>query len=774
MIKGTITITLLSDLCVSDGGIYNSAIDTDICHDPYGLPFIPAKRIKGCLRECAQELNDWGESIPVGKIFGAAGNQRGLALIQNAYLCGRDAYLEEIRKNQGHVLYHPQNVLQTFTYLRTQTAVDQETGAADNKSLRVMRVANKGLIFKAQVELRADNNEDGEKVAKEFGKCVQVFRHLGVARTRGFGEIHAEFSYPKADGTGRGGPDCNAEHGPYVEGATRLEYELCLNTPVICKSVNGQEQASLDYIEGPKMLGHVAQLFRDKYEKQYSQLLEWFGEGSLKFSNAYLSVGDKRLFEVPASLFEAKDSRDSRYVDRLCQGGAAQAEGSQGRQLVRMKHCYVSIDEAGSLWRYSVKMEERYHHSRPKDKSVGKAMGENDPDSKFYQISSICAGQRFRGFISGTVSQIKEIYQCLTDENAQDVYLGYGKNGEYGHCSLAVKKVEKVQKEEASASEFFVLLRSPAIVYNSRAMASSDADDLISEAKAAILLEEAGCGDIQCTKYINRVSVGGFNVTWGCRKPTVEAFGKGTVLHFTLPGEKKLRTGTVWIGERTSEGFGEAEVMLEPAGKGNRIILDSGVDNQAAIEIIDWNQGERPLMHKTASRLSREFLKYQAVANAAALYQKIKKAAGSINELKPTVSNMMLMCDENNTLESLETACTKRFSRSSEKKQKKLAVAKMIIAQTRYDCSGSCQEGQSSTEGQDKETAQNIGGLEEKFGKAFQINNYKYEDEVQPETRREGNQENMRNLKMDYLRQLLTEIKYLLRAEEQKGGTGNE
>ena len=58
-----IKIELLSDMCVSDGGIYNSAIDTDICYDEYGFPYIPAKRLKGCLRECALELKDVISSI---------------------------------------------------------------------------------------------------------------------------------------------------------------------------------------------------------------------------------------------------------------------------------------------------------------------------------------------------------------------------------------------------------------------------------------------------------------------------------------------------------------------------------------------------------------------------------------------------------------------------------------------------------------------------------------------------------------------------------------
>lgn len=68
-----IKIELLSDMCVSDGGIYNSAIDTDICYDEYGFPYIPAKRLKGCLRECALELKDWGMQIGVQEMFGTQG-----------------------------------------------------------------------------------------------------------------------------------------------------------------------------------------------------------------------------------------------------------------------------------------------------------------------------------------------------------------------------------------------------------------------------------------------------------------------------------------------------------------------------------------------------------------------------------------------------------------------------------------------------------------------------------------------------------------------------
>ena len=45
MKKYQLRIQLLSDLCVSDGGVYNSSLDIDICHDEYGFPYWIGEKI---------------------------------------------------------------------------------------------------------------------------------------------------------------------------------------------------------------------------------------------------------------------------------------------------------------------------------------------------------------------------------------------------------------------------------------------------------------------------------------------------------------------------------------------------------------------------------------------------------------------------------------------------------------------------------------------------------------------------------------------------------
>lgn len=72
--KGLLTITLCSDLCAGSGYAYAGVIDSDICYDDFGLPYIPAKRLKGCMRESAQSiLYDFISQEDVEKLFGAAG-----------------------------------------------------------------------------------------------------------------------------------------------------------------------------------------------------------------------------------------------------------------------------------------------------------------------------------------------------------------------------------------------------------------------------------------------------------------------------------------------------------------------------------------------------------------------------------------------------------------------------------------------------------------------------------------------------------------------------
>jgi len=75
MSKFTLVIALKSYTLIGSGEGYGSVIDTDAIFDNYGLPYIPARRIKGLLRESALEISEMNlpqkfETKDINNLFG--------------------------------------------------------------------------------------------------------------------------------------------------------------------------------------------------------------------------------------------------------------------------------------------------------------------------------------------------------------------------------------------------------------------------------------------------------------------------------------------------------------------------------------------------------------------------------------------------------------------------------------------------------------------------------------------------------------------------------
>lgn len=647
-------IELLSDMCVSDGGAYNSALDTDICYDEYGFPFIPAKRIKGCLRECALELNDWGKTIPVARLFGDKGSRQALLRVGNAYPENYVTMKEEIKEHADHMVFHPQNVLNHFSYIRTQTSIDYETGAAEEASLRTMRVADKGLVFLAEVELKE------ESLLPALKECCAVFTNIGIARTRGLGEIRVTLEEKRK-------PDViEAEEFKAAE-ANRLEYVIELEEPVICKSIDGGETKTQDYIEGSKILGLIAQ----RLKRADTDFIEFMNSGNLICSNAYISYGsdaaeEKRCAEVPASFYSIKNDKEH-YINKLYENEESR-KAAEGKQLNMMKHCYVCLDTDGDLVKRDVGIEERYHHSRPADKSIGRAVEDASGESVFYQMASIKSGQRFKGYIVGTEEQIKQVYEMFMKEPV--CYLGYGKSSEYGKVRL---EVLEVLKQDAyvlkGCRDLAIKLEAPAILYNQNAFYSTDANDLIQEINSILQLQEE---EFQVDKFLNYIVVGGFNVTWGRRKPTIGAFDKGTVLFYHFPRSVDIRIPAhLFMGERNAEGYGEFSVekidVSQNAYIGSYEKVRSVNDETERLRL----DGSTSFAWVLCRELFEEFIAVKAVGDA--------KQFLTEDDMKATISNMIQICKDSDSYKQIIDSTEARYGKKSERKQKKLAYAQEIL-----------------------------------------------------------------------------------------------
>lgn len=202
MKKFKLKISLLSSCIIGSGEGFGALIDSDIVFDSYGIPYIPSKRIKGCLRDSATEvceilslsgieifdLSKENNSFRiVNSLFGKPGQTNPSPLrISNLYITEYDNLTQWLGYlfDKYNKFFYTEAVRNYFTKIKHQTAID-ENGLAKEGSLRTIRVAVKGLEFIGDIELL---NEDQDFIKLLFFASKNL-RRFGTKRTRGFGEI---------------------------------------------------------------------------------------------------------------------------------------------------------------------------------------------------------------------------------------------------------------------------------------------------------------------------------------------------------------------------------------------------------------------------------------------------------------------------------------------------------------------------------------------------------------------------------------------------------
>ncbi|NJD53803.1 MAG: CRISPR-associated protein [Candidatus Methanoperedens sp.] len=188
-------LKLLSDTLIGSGEGWGANIDSDIVFDDIGLPYIPAKRVKGCLKESAIEIVEMFENSgikfatngDIEMLFGKPGQMRSsMFSFPNCYLSDYESnrkWLEWL-KTKYQELITKEIILGTFTITRQQTAIDNN-GIAKVHSLRTKRVLKKGSNFSGKIEC----NGIEEHLLCLLSLAVSNLRYMGTNRNRGFGCI---------------------------------------------------------------------------------------------------------------------------------------------------------------------------------------------------------------------------------------------------------------------------------------------------------------------------------------------------------------------------------------------------------------------------------------------------------------------------------------------------------------------------------------------------------------------------------------------------------
>lgn len=197
MLELKIELKFLSDALISSGNGFGAIIDSDIVFDEYGLPFIPAKRIKGCLKESAEQIENFHKGLGINSIytFGEEGQTSETGVyFSNLKLKDYDTILPwieylSINDNKYSHLFGKNQILDHFTYYRMQTKIDSKNQVAEDTSLRTSRVLAKSKSNTFEGSISISNNDKVESIKRTLVIAARNLKHIGLMRNRGFGNV---------------------------------------------------------------------------------------------------------------------------------------------------------------------------------------------------------------------------------------------------------------------------------------------------------------------------------------------------------------------------------------------------------------------------------------------------------------------------------------------------------------------------------------------------------------------------------------------------------
>ncbi len=559
---GRIKIELMSDLCVGSGYSHAGVIDADVSYDEYGLPFIPARRLKGCMREAAEMVCP----AVAETIFGRAGDTgtKGM-ILWNAYIEGYDRIagelvrLEKMAYPEAAYL-SPQNILKMYTAVRAQTKLSQDTGVAERNSLRYTRVVGQydplqektPLCFYAKVEFEDTDREQLERV-------IKATRNIGMNRNRGLGSVRCSLT----DVHEMQAPErmVSEETG---EERVCLTYVLRNQESLLMSSDSADTSDS--YISGKSILGNLAGAYlsgkeRTAEEKRFQDL---FLNGDTVFTNAYVTVppdADRKAATAwpdycPAPLYINRLKKTKVLVNLLgeeqnaCIGDGMEHKYDTGNGNLpkKLKTHYIHEAKPNVFQIVEPKREILYHNSQRE---------------LLYTSEAMKKGQYFKGRI-----YVRKKYANLLKELMETGRLSFGKSrtAQYGNCELAADITMEKSTETAvcarSGEKIAVVMESDAVF-----LQETDGYTVRFDAVRELVARQLKIpydrtkdeGSILTTREIT-----GYNTKWNLRRQGIPAVKAGSVLVYTIEDGQSLQLNMdfeqVFVGERNLEGYGQVRI----------------------------------------------------------------------------------------------------------------------------------------------------------------------------------------------------------------------
>lgn len=642
-----------------------SHIDSDIIVDENGLPIFPGRRLKGLLRESAlevMEMFDLSElrefiSMEIDEIFGSETKAASIR-IDNLY---PPDYHQTIAclsygKQNYPQLINKETIINALTNIRQQTSLD-ENGVAREGSLRSIRILKSPYNFTGYIEIIATENQAAIENLLAL-TCLNL-RRVGSNRNRGWGEIAISLYSSAGDNLtekiveklktwspGQVAPvnsknkDVVAENysekelSPSKGYTHKLEYTISNTAPLLFTAPDGDENmvTSLDYIPGSALHGYYAnQLIRNmglksSQAQENEFFYQWFLEGHLAFTNAYLRYNDEyseshRLYPVPSFIHTDKTREE---VFNLILDKPEDSQGMKG---------FVAIKD-GYLIRKSPGKSISFHLVRnAKTRQAQERIDGHSTEGGIFHYESMEVGQEFHGYILGDEKSLTLFTELLANDST--IKLGRSISTQYGTCNITFGNImsndisvdDNLWGEKESnplpINQLLLYFISPVIVNNEYGYSTPDIANLLSILAKKLDLKKEEIKII--SSFAREMENTSFIAHWKMGEPMMKGWIAGSSFLIQLKdglignggfdGKLSLLMQE-GIGEKRHLGFGQVRLMhslpeINGISSNNRKVeidkpdMVSGLANQ----IISWiyNDYQERIILATATRRASSY-----------------------------------------------------------------------------------------------------------------------------------------------------------------------
>lgn len=494
-------ITLLSNTIITNGN-GDALIDLDCDYNEYGLPYISAKRLKGMLKDSANELVSMGQDINVLRLFGDENNE-GIIKLSDARL--QDYEILEKLSND----FKPDLFKNSFSVVLSQTSLD-ERGVAKKGSLRRFRAYDKGLIFESEID---------ENFKQEFQKDLELIclnlRYIGHKRTRGFGKVKCEIIKNKKIN------EISKKSGDIMV-FTLLDDVVLTNLSGDENTIDTKEYLSASAIKGAfKKLGveyskpQNAYFYDDKnifYPAPMNLKKLKYAQENLKI---YTEIDEEKEKE------ELKKNNDFKIEKKSNIGG-----------YVCIKNSILSKAKISTINKTHVSLADKENMSLTE---LEKYESEGKYKNKIFSYTAISKGQQF----AIKLDKIDD----FSSLNGKVLRLGKSANSQYGRVKISFESSSN--KESNFNNEFYLVAISPVLLRNEIGGFEPSFDALKNELeKQGLKLEKIVISRYEKAQF--------YNNSYKCKTPQVMGFSIGSV--FKVSGN--LNQELVQLKIQDEFGFG--------------------------------------------------------------------------------------------------------------------------------------------------------------------------------------------------------------------------